>query len=348
VTEAVTRAQFLVEAGRHADARAALVRHLSTTPDDFDALCLLTQCHLGLGSHEAALESAARAIQLHANQEWPHRLAALAFAAQGAIRQAREQADIAISLAPTEWRTYVARAQIDLPGHVYGRTGECAREAVRLAPLEAAAHRTLGSVLVAEGALEMAERHLHEALRLDPHDAASRNELARLDLRRRNLGSAAAGFADVARLAPDDTAGAHNLQIVGARVVRVALLTMWLVMFTLGRLAINATHAQRLLLGVGWSIAAVVIGGFAVRLHRDSHGRIWRLLRIVAHRDRLLATMALLLAVAFGALGLAAVLPRTGLHIAYGLAAASVLGAVILSWRRRGAVRGRRRRGASR
>jgi hypothetical protein len=41
-------------------------------------------------------------------------------------------------------------------------------------------------------------------------------------------------------------------------------------------------------------------------------------------------------------------LPRTGLHIAYGLAAASVLGAVILSWRRRGAVRGRRRRGASR
>lgn len=76
-TAALTqRAQALVDLGRPADALPLLHRALGQSPDDDDALCLLSLAHWNLAQPTEALAWAERAVAARPDGLWAHQLLA--------------------------------------------------------------------------------------------------------------------------------------------------------------------------------------------------------------------------------------------------------------------------------
>lgn len=339
---AVAQAKALLEARRFDRARDVVARHLAESPDDGEALCVLAQACLALDDNEQAAAAATAAAARIGYSDWPHRLASIALVRLGHVDDARRYADAAVRIAPGEWRVHANRAQIDIAAKAVGPASLAgAQEAVRLAPHEDEAHRVLGSVLMARKRYADAEQSFREALRLDPQSYVAHNELARARLARRDIGAAAAGFADAAALRPTDDIAARNLVVVSERVVRVAHLVLWIVVFVVTKFRGSDGEVSRTALGIGWLVATAVLGTVLLRLHHRLGGRTRRVLRIAAHLDRMLVAWALALVVSFVGLGLAAIVPAPADLGVLAVVAASLLAGVVLSWVRRGRARRR-------
>lgn len=239
---ALQRAQALLDVGRPAAAADHLARHLAGSPQDAYALCLLAQARLTLGDLEGTLELADRAVASAPDWEWPHRIASLALRRQGRVTDAVRAARECVRLKPYLWQTHVELAlalSVPPPAHeapagrptpgVLPRSVEAwnaAAEAVRLDPLEPCTHSTVGTVALAGGHLDTAERAFRAVLSLSPGDADALHDLALVGERRGRLTTAVEGFAAAAAADPYEPTAAHNVLVIGWRLSRRLLFAL--------------------------------------------------------------------------------------------------------------------------
>lgn len=340
---ALEQARTLIDLQRTGQARELLQRVVAQDPHDAAALCLLAQACLADQDGPAALEAATSAVALAPDEEWPLRLAALAMARCRRRDEAQVYAELAVEVDPTNWRTHLVRAQIDLIANaVSGATVGAAGTAVRLAPQESQCHRVLGNAQLALNHRSEAEVALREALRLAPDDAAARNDLARAHLLGRNLGRAAGGFADAAALDPTDSVAAGNLDVVGARALRVVHAILWVVTLLVSNERGSASGPSRTALLVGWLVAAVALAGFGAHLWWGTRPRTVALAGIVARSDRMLVLWFAFLALEFVLLGLSTVVPSTARQPVFEAGVAALVIATGLTWFRSMRFRGAR------
>lgn len=212
MSDFVGRAQTLLDIQRPRDAAALLHRHLASEPQNDQALCLLACAHLAMDDPRQALVAAGMAAAAAPNEEWPHRLASIALAADGQGAKAVVAAERALSLAPDLW---LARMQLAYALGAAWRWEDAlnaAKAAVALAPHEADAHAAVGYAAAGAEQWALAERAYDEALELDPAHAQAHNNLALLELKHRRLGTAARGFAAAVQDGGTRRTGAQNLR----------------------------------------------------------------------------------------------------------------------------------------
>lgn len=214
------RVAHLVDLRRFQEADAALRPLLAERPDDVGLLGLLAQVRLGLEDHHGALDAANRLVAAAPDEEWGHRIAAVALSGMGRHDEAVAAATQAVRLDPDDWHTHHvlalagrnARGQLRL-------ARRAAEEAVRLAPNEASAHFALGLVASEQHDWDLARAGYERTLALDPEHAAAVNNLTLLR-GGTNLSRLAHGLSSALRLDPGASAMRQNVDWLAARFVR--------------------------------------------------------------------------------------------------------------------------------
>lgn len=346
----IVRAQALLDVNRPAEAGDLLRSVLATSPDHPAALRLLANTQYRLGDYRATLDTARAAQAAEPEHEHAYRIAALALARLRRGRQAREQAERAISLAPNNWQTHLGLVEADrFSRRVTERTEKAAYEAVRLAPHEAAAHAALGSVLISRHKPRAAETAINEALRIDPTNATALNERGRLYLRRGRLGTAAAGFIDGAAVDPRQTAMTSNLLIAVYKTVQIASFAMAAAYLVVWHAAggNDIDTAPRTILIV-WLVAVTGLAAILRILRRQVGSRLRIVARVVRNQSKALVAYAIVVLAALAALGIAGLTPDPARRWVLGFGSGLVVLTAILRLNVLRALRRRARRVASR
>lgn len=323
----LAQAENLLELDRDAQARDVVVRLLAQEPDHPQALCLLARACLGTHDAAGAVRASLAAARHAPHDDWPLRLAALAYSRLGDHAAARQAAARAVELSPDDWRPHVVFAQVGLPV----RSLECepaARTAVRLDPTNPDCHEVLGDVLLDRGRTREAADAYRQALHLDPQHAGSKHGMALVHARRRNIGRAAAGFAAAAAADPDDTMAAHNLVVMGTKALQVVHCIIWIAMLTGGRAAVDTGRAVYAL--IGFLAAALALGAFVAVLWWGARPNTWRLARTVLRRERTLAVWFGLLVLTLLLLGAGAVVPAGARGPVLDTATGTLFGATVV------------------
>jgi tetratricopeptide (TPR) repeat protein len=244
---ALDRASALCDLRRWDDAIGQLRALLAIDPHSEKGLRLMAQAHIGKEDYSEALRWSFAAISENPENEWAHRLAALALKGLGRNQEACSMAREAVRLAPLTWQSHWVLSRV-LAGTGSGlhEARVAADRAAELAPHEAESHRAVGMVAAADGRTEAAIAAFTQALALEPDNAATHNELGRLTLKtsltRRGslfgsaggLAQAADGFATAVRADPRAEVSRRNLDLVldvaFARQAQVILLVAWIAM----------------------------------------------------------------------------------------------------------------------
>jgi Flp pilus assembly protein TadD len=311
------RAEQLLAMHRPQEALQVLTAALASDPDDVSSYCLAARAELALQHPERALDLASRAAALAPAEEWPMRLVALAAAGLGRTHEALDAALRACALEPDTWETQhtLAHVCLKVPGQG-ARAWDAARRATELAPLEASAHAVMGRVALESGDTVTAERALREALRLDPDHAVAMNDLGRLQLKRKDHFGAAAHFARAASSDARLDVAVHNIDVALTVAVARIFFWVWIVLITLGRVAVLTTGRTAVLAGVGALVAlAGLVGWQATKIAPAFRGRLGGYLRQLPRRDRLLTAMVALIAVGMVSLVVMCVAPPGSVRV---------------------------------
>lgn len=280
--EATRRALLLMDLGRHADARALLVRRLADDPEDVRAWIRLSRCHAMLGAAEEALAAVEEAVRRAPDDYDAVNVHAHALRRVGRLDEAEDTAIRAISIRPEWWGAYalLAEVQLFLPErHTRYEAYQTALDAVRCGPEEIGAHMTLWKLATVIGNHEMADRVERAILRIDPtHPFALSRQTAKAarDVR---APEAADLYADALAVAPDSPGLHAGLDDALYRMLRG---TRWLALLCLllAALAVNVVAVFAVDEGVGLplplgtrlvllgAMAAVWALGAAPRYHR--------------------------------------------------------------------------------
>ncbi len=239
------------------------------------------------------------------------RLLALALVRLDRKHEAFDAARSAVAKGPSLWQTHhtLAHVCLAIPGQS-GAAWEAARQAVELGPLDADTHAMMGRVAVETRDQATAERALREALRLDPEHAVARNDLGRLQLLRKDHFGAASHFAQAAASDIRLDVAVHNIDVALTSGVARLFFWVWIVLFTLGRAALELDGSAAVWSGLACLAALVGLSVWQLRGIRPAlHGRLGGYLRLLPHRDRLLSAMVGLLVLGMAALALMCVLP---------------------------------------
>lgn len=221
----VVRVRVLIDAGRCDEARVLLQGALAREPDDGGLWCLLALCQVRLDQPADAIAAARRAAALEPSEEWPHRLASIAYCAQGDYVNASAAAREAVRREPGLWQTH---AQLALATHeVKTRASldeawQAASYATSLAPNEAESHFVMGVVAQERCQNDIAESAYHKVLSLDPNHAAAMNNLGLVQLRRGKIHAATEGFTSSLRSDPRLDVARANVESVGWRLMTFA------------------------------------------------------------------------------------------------------------------------------
>ncbi|WP_051092490.1 tetratricopeptide repeat protein [Cryocola sp. 340MFSha3.1] len=197
-------------------ARRSLARLLARDPDDVDALCTQARIAIAESDWTGAVDASVRASALAPGNPWPYRLLAIARSGQGRHSAARSAAAAARKAAPGDWQSHFVVATVHLrSGRVSAEAKDSAREALRLAPDEAAVHDLQGDLALAQGFVEDAERAYRRALALDPENPEYRTDLAATKLRNGRAAAAAVACMDVLAADPGSPQALRTLGLVG-------------------------------------------------------------------------------------------------------------------------------------
>jgi tetratricopeptide (TPR) repeat protein len=278
VSQSIARARSLIELGRFQEALDALAS-ADGAQLDTQGLCLGAQANLGLGRLDDARRLAEAAARSAPDEEWPVRLASVAALRQGHYPAARYLAQVALRLAPNQWRTLMQVAQTDASARAVTQDSwSAARRAVELAPNEPETHLTLGNVALADRDFRQARRCYLEALRLDPDNLSARNNLSVIDMRRQRFGRAAAGFRAAARVDPRAELPIRNFRAALAGALgRLCLLLMFTGLIGTSVHADNGRpHLDAALVGGACVLLAV---GYLLALRARLRSGLFRLAR---------------------------------------------------------------------
>jgi tetratricopeptide (TPR) repeat protein len=307
---ALTRAEHLLDLHRPQEALRAIAAELARDPNNVSALSLAARAELDLGEPQRARKFASRAAAAQPHAEYPLRLLALSLHALGRFSDSCEAAKSAVANAPNLWQTHYTLAY--LSAGVPGKSSvarEAARRAVELAPLEAETHAVMGQVALEEGDQATAESALREALRLNPNLAMARNDLGRLALLRKDHFGAAGHFAHAAAGDVRMTVAQHNIDAALAMAVGRVVFWVCIAVFILARFAVQDSDGGVV---AGYALLAVLVAVViwqAVLIVPAARGGLGTYLRMLPHRDRLMAATVGLLLLGMVALMVMCVVP---------------------------------------
>jgi len=259
-SRADARITSLLELRRWTEARAIIEAQLATRPNDPDLHGWRAQCLIGEGDHHSALQAGNRLVALAPDDEWGHRICALALEGMGKDAEAARAASEAVRLAPNRWQTHVRFAQA--ASSVPSRSLEAlhaAHEAVRLAPNEPDAHAALGFVAQSRRDHPTAKAAYERALALEPEHSVSLNNLTVLQGSAR-FGRAIHGLAQSLRSDPHSDVARQNLD--GLAVTFPLRLYIGAVLALLVGLAIVRSEDGPN--PASWAVATLLVAGIAI------------------------------------------------------------------------------------
>lgn len=260
MSEQAQAARNLIQARRHQDAVALLLRALTTGSEDYQLHALLAQAYLGMGQSQAALRAANDAARLAPDAEWPHRLRSIALRRLGKAREAVAAAGEAVRLAPEtpEGRHSLAEAYLKA-GQVDDAYAQ-AYEARRLSPEDADMYDLIGRCMIRKHMYKDAEAAFRYALQLEPNNPSAHNNLGVVLQGTGRRVDAVNEFNEAARLDPSFEQARRNLYsstrflVGGGSIVFLIYLVFRLaVVVNLGRQSLGVGL-------VGAAILIVVIG----------------------------------------------------------------------------------------
>jgi predicted O-linked N-acetylglucosamine transferase (SPINDLY family) len=211
IPEAFSIATQHHQAGRLHAAEEIYRQILAVEPNHADAWNLLGVAQSQRGSHQAAIDNIARAIELN-----PY---AFAFPCNlGNVYQALQRPDEAVACyrRTLELNPHCTEAHHNL-GNVFKDQGQphqavaCYRRALELAPHLIEAHFNLGTVLQTQGQQDEALACFRRALQLNPDYALAHNALGNVYRRDGRLEDAVVCYRRAVELKPDYAEAFHNL-----------------------------------------------------------------------------------------------------------------------------------------
>ena len=247
----MTRAQLLIDIGRHAEALKMLHGLAAEEPANTAVLCRIAVAELGLKHHREALHAADAAIAAAPDQEWGHRLRSIALDRMKRKKEALASALTARSLSPEEpvvlyhlfWMLHNAKRKAE--------ADEALRELLRVAPDSWYAHYAAGSSEMAKKNLVTAEQHFRDALRINPTSWEAQNNLGVALLRQGKRDESVEAFWSAAKNQPDSNLVRHNIRRAAMRKVTFAGVFLYLAI-QLARFAGDS-------LGGEWAVATLII-----------------------------------------------------------------------------------------
>lgn len=293
------RAEDLLHLGRYAQARDVLLGVLAENPGSLWARAGLAQCYLGLENYPEALAQGNAVVGLAPNDEWGHRLCALALDRMDRHAEATGAAANAVRLDPQNWRTHQIYAQAAIDTRDLGSQARAAADrTVQLAPNEPDAHFTLGLVAHRTSHYDVARAAYERTLALDPNHAMAMHNLTVLQGGVR-LSRSARGFSAALQMAPQESVLLGNVDGLAVSFIRRVYFAA-LVALVLGLVAIflstgdeDPQRITRWSVGVGILVLAGV-AAYAVSLARSLPDGIRIYLRSRIFRDAfLIANLAL-------------------------------------------------------
>jgi len=209
----------------------------SEQPDQVEIRAAYAACLLDIDSR-AALRECERVIAAAPDDEYAHRIRALALLKRGRKRKALAAARRAAALAPFEPLTHVVVVQV---ARALGRRAagaEAARRVAELAPHSVEAAWALSVTAKGRGWPQVAERHAQAGLALDPENLSLLRALAQAQIA---SGRGADGLRTMAEVAARDPAdpGAREGVAQAARLMGTSQHWFWL---PLALLAATATR----------------------------------------------------------------------------------------------------------
>lgn len=217
----IARAESLLHLRRYEQALETL-GPVTDHGDIADVLGLRTQALLGLGDYRAALESANALVAAGPEEEWGHRLCAIALDGLGEHRRSVEAAVTAVRLAPNEAAAHrqLARSAMELRRR-RGDARAAAQRAVALDPEDPDSHFVVGLVEQALRNRDAARTAYQRTLGIQPDHSAALNNLAMLDSDAFRPGPEAQGYAAALRHNPSADYARQNLENLAIRFVGV-------------------------------------------------------------------------------------------------------------------------------
>lgn len=225
--EATDRAERLLEVSRPAEALELLRTHLASSPDDAQALCLASLCHLQLDQPQDARAAAEAAMALVPDEPWPYRLASSAAIELSDAPAAVAYARTAVRLDPEGWQSRCALSAAYGADRKIWPAHDEARWAVHLAPEEPAAHLQLSVAAEARMYFDEAEAAVEHALRLDPSYVDALTWKAAREVDSGKLARGARSVLGSLRTDPNDPLGRQAFaMLVQALLLRLYLTTL--------------------------------------------------------------------------------------------------------------------------
>jgi tetratricopeptide (TPR) repeat protein len=337
----LAQARLLVGIKRWNDAQGALSEVLADPDAGAEPWFLLAQCQLGLTQPRAARTSAGRGLALAPDNEWGHRILALAELSSGDKRAARRSADRAVAIAPGRPEPMYVLVQVLL---AQGRKRQAERVAegnLAANPSSRMARESAAAVALSRRNWPDAERHARAGLRIDPQSAGLMIQLGAALQAQNRRAEAADVYAAAARADPTDQRGRRALGRLGMTVaggggvIAVKLAIVWVASVN-GRSWLFGSGGRRVPLFAAIVAAIMLIAfGYQELRQRQAIAQISPQLREVARRERRTARRSWLTAIAVAAAVLA-VPALAGRHFVIGgclLAVASAAAYLRFGWR---------------
>ena len=195
-------------------------RLLAETPDDADLHGIRAQALLGLDEPALALEAGNQVVALTPDDEWGHRICAVALAGWARTRS-RGRRGHGRAPGPLAWQTHqqYAISAMAVPGPDARTPGRRRTGRSSSVPNQPGAHFAVGAVADALRQYDVARAAYQRMLALDPNHAAALNNLTLLGPQLK-LARAAHGYASVLRNDPDNEAARANIDALAFRFVR--------------------------------------------------------------------------------------------------------------------------------
>lgn len=211
--EAQERAQLLTELGRTAEAIALLHRALATDPDHTGLLEALTEAHLQADPRQA-LKTAERLIALGPGGYRGNYLAAFACLELGRGKQAIAHAREAVATAPNIASCHALLAEAYTRKKRSKQAKDAAERALELDPTEITGLIARGNVELGLGHWKEAERWYRHTLEIDPNNQPAQLNLATAQEAAGKAAPALLTMDGVLRFDPADDVARHHLDAV--------------------------------------------------------------------------------------------------------------------------------------
>ena len=263
------QANFLIEAGRGAEAITLLTQGLNIAPDDEELLCLLAQAAIGLERWRDARRYVERAIAVAPENDWAHRIHSIvlrnSFRRHEAVAAAKEAVRLD-PMVPHNWHT-LASAQLNIFDLKEARaTAERLRE---LEPSWYLSHQMLALVALKEENNKAAEACCRRELELNPNSYHGLNNLGVALLNQKRKREAIDAFTRAAKLNPAAPIARDNIAAAVSKYlprISIPVFGFWIILNGL-RVAGQNGNGQLVAAIVG--VIALAVGGFyLVRWYR--------------------------------------------------------------------------------